>query len=102
MADTVKAIQEAMQRFAQAHMLLGSVNDREPADKALCDAIKTHAAAVSAAKDERIKVLEDALRMVAASHAWQLFGECRAFGTDRIPSPGQCHEIARAALGDKT
>jgi len=52
--------------------------------------------------EERVAVLEDALRTVAASHAWQLFGECRAFGTGRIPSPSQCDEIARAALNKES
>jgi hypothetical protein len=49
---------------------------------------------------ERVTHLEDALRKVAASHAWNLFGECRAFGPDRIPSPRECDAIAHAALGE--
>ena len=35
-----------------------------------------------AAKDARIAELDTALRLVAQSHAWLLFGECRSFGSD--------------------
>ena len=54
-------------------------------------ALDAHAAAVSAAKDARIKVLEDALRMALAE-------------LDELPvwsNTGHVCNIARAALGDK-
>ena len=56
------------------------------------DQLHAHAAAVSAAKDARIKVLEDALRMALAE-------------LDELPvwsNTGHVCNIARAALGDKT
>ena len=56
------------------------------------DQMHTHAAAVTAAKDARIKVLEDALRMALAE-------------LDELPvwsNTGHVCNIARAALGDKT
>jgi hypothetical protein len=55
------------------------------------DNLHAHAAAVSAAKDARIKVLEDALRMALAE-------------LDELPvwsNTGHVCNIARAALGDK-
>ena len=55
----------------------------------LADAVHAHAAAVSAAKDARIKVLEDALRMALAE-------------LDELPvwsNTGHVCNIARAALG---
>lgn len=56
------------------------------------DQLHAHAAAVTAAKDARIKVLEDALRMALAE-------------LDELPvwsNTGHVCNIARAALGDKT
>ena len=51
--------------------------------------VHAHAAAVTAAKDERIKVLEDALRLISG-----------AVESERMVEYQQ--GIARAALGDKT
>lgn len=50
----VRAIQAAMRRFAHAHLLLGNVNDRGPADQALSEAINAYRrAAVAAERDCR-------------------------------------------------
>ena len=59
------------------------------------DQMHAHAAAVSAAKDERIKVLEDALRGVMG-YAW-----CEYRSNSR-PHFDRVYAAARAALGDKT
>ena len=73
--------------------------------------LHAHAAAVSAAKDKRIKVLEDALTKIDAirndiigrqkigwsSHVYPLVA-----ALDEAGYPGMEYEIARAALGDKT
>lgn len=65
-----------------------------------CGPTCTKAGCVNRRLRERVAHLEDALRKVAASHAWNLFGECRAFWLDRIPLPSECDAIARAALGE--
>lgn len=75
------------------------------------DQMHAHAAAVSAAKDARIKVLEDALSKIDAirndiigrqkigwsSHVYPLVAALGEAGY-----PGMDYEAARAALGDKT
>ena len=75
------------------------------------DQLHAHAAAVSAERDARIKVLEDALTKIDAirndiigrqkigwsSHVYPLVA-----ALDEAGYPGMEYEAARAALGDKT
>lgn len=45
--------------------------------------------------------LREALKIAAASNAWQYFGLCRAFGGD-FKTPAEVDAIARSALGEKS
>jgi hypothetical protein len=49
--------------------------------------------------EARIAELERALRIVAQTHAWRAFGECRSFGAD-VPLlvPSEADLVAKAAL----
>lgn len=42
--------------------------------------------------------LRDALRKVAQSHAWALFGECRSFGDVQLLTPPEADALAKAVL----
>lgn len=50
--------------------------------------------------DENTK-LREALKHLAETHAWVAFGECRAFGTDKLLTSAEADKLARAALGEK-
>ena len=75
------------------------------------DQMHAHAAAVSAAKDARIKVLEDALTKIDAIRndiigrqkiGWSSHVYPMVAALDEAGYPGMEYEAARAALGDKT
>ena len=75
------------------------------------DQMHTHAAAVTAAKDARIKVLEDALSKIDAIRndiigrqkiGWSSHVYPMVAALDEAGYPGMDYEAARAALGDKT
>lgn len=84
--------------FAFSHMCVKTTDDSEVRTLHTADQMHAHAAAVSAERDARIKVLEDALRGLDEAY-------CRA-GSPLTKV--ERHEdrmrliAARAALGDKT
>jgi len=75
------------------------------------DNLHAHAAAVTAAKDARIKVLEDALSKIDAIRndiigrqkiGWSSHVYPMVAALDEAGYPGMEYEAARAALGDNT
>ena len=77
--------------FAFSHMCVQTTDDSEVRTLHTADQMHAHAAAVSAERDARIKVLEDALRAI-----------CSEQDARQGYASVETYDAARAALGDKT
>lgn len=85
--------------FAFNSMCIATTNDSEVRTLHPGDQLHAHAAAVTAAKDARIKVLEDALRKACDDmEGWGLYAP--EYFREKHDFVGDV-EAARAALGDK-